>query len=76
MRIEGALKNRQVTKCQKCGGQLIHCHGEVGCFQCGAVHTMDGGLETINPKMDIIITEEIRGAPEPGENHILIPAQG
>lgn len=76
MRIEGALKNRQVTKCQKCGGQLINCHGEVGCFQCGAVHTMDGKLETINPEMAIIITDEKTGAPEPGENHILIPARG
>lgn len=71
MSIKRELKSRRIMKCQKCGGQLIHSYGDVGCLQCGAIHTIDGRLETINSMMNVIITEAKIGAPEPGKNHVL-----
>ncbi len=65
MSIEKILKSRRAMKCQKCGGQLVHSYGDVGCLQCGAIHTMDGGLETISSMMNLIITEARIGVPEP-----------
>ncbi len=47
----------KLQRCQRCGGQLIHSYGEIGCLQCGAVYATDGRLETISSVMKLIIEE-------------------
>jgi hypothetical protein len=47
----------KLQRCQRCGGQLIHSYGEIGCLQCGADYATDSRLETINPVMKLIIEE-------------------
>ena len=57
MSIQLALKDRRVLKCQRCGGQLVRSDGDIGCLQCGAIHTTDGRLETINAMMKLMMQE-------------------
>ncbi len=38
------LETRQPFRCQRCGGQLLHCDDEFSCLQCSAPHTKDGEL--------------------------------
>ena len=57
MSIQLALKDRRVLKCQRCGGQLVRSDGDIGCLQCGAIHTADGRLETINAMMKLMMQE-------------------
>ncbi len=47
----------KLQRCQRCGGQLIHSYGDIGCLQCGAVYATDSRLETINSVMKLIIEE-------------------
>lgn len=42
--FDAKLETRQRHICQRCGGQLIHSHGEINCLQCGAPHTAEGKL--------------------------------
>ncbi len=57
MSIQLALKDRRVLKCQRCGGQLVRSDGDIGCLQCGAIHTADGRLETINAMMKLMMQQ-------------------
>ena len=57
MSIHSALKDRRVLKCQRCGGQLVRFDDDIGCLQCGAIHTADGRLETINAMMKLMMQE-------------------
>ncbi len=40
------LEIRHSTRCQRCGGQVIRSWGDIGCLQCGALHTEEGKLIT------------------------------
>jgi len=57
MSIHSALKDRRVLKCQRCGGQLVRSDDDIGCLQCGAIHTADGRLETINAMMKLMMQQ-------------------
>ena len=57
MSIHSALKDRRVLKCQRCGGQLVRSDGDIGCLQCGAIHTADGTLETISAMMKLMMQQ-------------------
>ncbi len=69
MNVKRTLKNRRRMRCQKCGGQLLRYYDDIGCLQCGAVHTADGNLETINSTMNLIRAETRLSVPEPGSRY-------
>jgi hypothetical protein len=57
MGINLALKDGRVPKCQRCGGQLVRSDSDIECLQCGAIHTTDGRLETINAMMKLMMQQ-------------------
>ena len=57
MSIHSAIKDGRVLECQRCGGQLVRSDGDIGCLQCGAIHTADGRLETISAMMKLTMQQ-------------------
>jgi hypothetical protein len=57
MSIHSVLKDRRVMRCQRCGGQLVRSDSDIECLQCGAIHTTDGRLETINAMMKLMMQQ-------------------
>jgi Zn finger protein HypA/HybF involved in hydrogenase expression len=52
---------KQRSRCRRCGAQLTSSYDEIGCIQCGAVHTKDGKLETIKSALELITDIIIQG---------------
>ena len=39
-------ETKQLSICQRCGGQVLHFSDDISCLQCGAPHTKEGKLAT------------------------------
>ena len=59
MESRSVLKGKYRPRCQRCGGQLIRSYDDICCLQCGARHTKDGYLETIDAAIRLIVEQYI-----------------